>query len=128
MMKCWSSIGAFLILIASPLYLHATDITGTWTASFDTQIGRQNYTYVFKVEDTVLTGKIKSGNGEAVVEDGTVEGDSVSFIEHMNYRGNSLRIGYSGKIISDDEINFTRTVGEFDTEQLIARRVKSGRP
>ena len=30
------------------MLVFAADITGTWTASFDTQIGVQNYTLTFK--------------------------------------------------------------------------------
>jgi hypothetical protein len=33
----------------------AADITGKWTASFDTQIGEQRYTYEFKVTGSQLT-------------------------------------------------------------------------
>ena len=37
------------------------DVTGKWTAEFDTQIGVQKYTYEFKVDGTKLTGKAKGG-------------------------------------------------------------------
>lgn len=123
-MKPWSSFGALLFLMAFSLSTLAADISGSWSASFDTQIGKQNYTYEFQVKGTALTGKIKSANGESAVEDGTVEGDTVSFVEHMNYQGNTLKINYAGKIVSADEIDFTRSVGEFATEQLVARRLK----
>jgi hypothetical protein len=33
----------------------AADIAGKWTASFDTQIGQQNYTCDFKVDGATLT-------------------------------------------------------------------------
>jgi hypothetical protein len=32
---------------------------------------------------------------------------------------------YTGKIVSPDEIKFTRNVAEFATEELVAKRVKS---
>jgi len=38
----------------------AEDATGIWTASFDTQVGVQKYTYTFKVAGNKLTGKAKS--------------------------------------------------------------------
>jgi hypothetical protein len=102
----------------------AADISGTWTASFDTQIGRQNYTYEFAVKDGTLTGKAKSDNGETVLTDGKVDGDTVSFVEMLNFQGAEIRIQYTGKITSADEIKFTRQVGEFATEELVATRVK----
>ena len=104
----------------------AVDITGQWTASFDTQIGQQNYTYDFVVKDGKLTGKAKSNLSDASIDiqDGTVEGDTVRFVENFNFQGNDVRITYTGKITSEDEIKFTRQVAEFATEELVAKRVK----
>jgi hypothetical protein len=100
------------------------DITGKWTASFDTQVGRQNYTYEFAVRDKVLSGTIKSDMGQSDVIDGKVEGDKVTFVEKLAFQGNEVRITYTGQIVSSDEIKFTRQVGDFATEQLVAKRSK----
>jgi hypothetical protein len=104
--------------------LALADASGTWEATFDTQIGEQNYTYEFDVDGMTLTGMIKSANGESEIMDGKIEGDSISFVEHLNYQGMELVITYSGEMVSDDEIAFTRTVGEFATEELVAKRVE----
>src|SRR5580658_10817782 len=87
----------------------AADVTGTWTASFDTQVGQQNYTYTFKVDGGKLTGTAKSNLGEGTITDGKVNGDEITFTENLNYQGMQLVIPYKGKI-SGDEIKFTRTV------------------
>ena len=113
-----------IILLYFPVTGYGADITGVWTAAFDTQVGQQNYTYTFTQKGSELTGSMKSGNGESKVENGKVEGDKVIFVENLNYQGTSLKIDYTGKIISDDAISFTRQVGEFATEQLTAKRVK----
>lgn len=115
---------AALLLIASTGRMLAADITGQWTASFDTQIGQQNYTYTFAVKDSTLTGKAKSDNGESDIQNGKVEGEKVTFLEILNFQGMELRIQYTGKIVSADEIRFTRQVGDFATEELVAKRVK----
>ena len=39
------------------LRLHAADLTGQWKAEFDTQVGKQNYTYDLKAEGDKVTGK-----------------------------------------------------------------------
>lgn len=101
----------------------AADITGTWTASFDTQVGVQNYTYTFKVDGNKLTGTAKSENGTSQIAEGTVNGDDVSFVENMDFQGMPLRIVYKGKV-SGDEIKFTRTVADIITEELAAKRAK----
>jgi hypothetical protein len=118
---------ALLVAVAAVATPRATavDITGTWKASFDTQIGQQNYVYTFKVSGTALTGTAKSDmGGEVELKDGKVDGDTVTFVENFSFQGMDIRIDYKGQIASDDEIKFTRQVGDFATEQLVATRVK----
>lgn len=103
----------------------AADITGTWKASFDTQIGQQNYTYEFKVSGTGLTGTATSEmGGKTEIQEGKVDGETVTFVENFTFEGMTIRIDYKGQIASADEIKFTRQVGDFATEQLVATRVK----
>jgi|SRR5579872_6994768 len=114
-----------VILAAMAAAALAADVTGTWTASFDTQVGKQNYTYTFKVAGNKLTGKAKSelANAETEITEGTVNGDDISFVENLNYQDTPLRIVYKGKI-AGDEIKFTRTILDMFTEELVAKRVK----
>jgi hypothetical protein len=114
-----------MLLLLGMARVFAADITGTWKASFETQIGQQNYTYQFVVKGTTLTGKIESEMGGATeIQQGKVEGDKVSFVEIFKFEGNEIQITYTGQATSDDEIRFTRQVAEFATEQLVAKRVK----
>ena len=53
-----------------------------------------------------------------------MDGDTVSFVEMLNFQGTEIRIQYTGKITSADEIKFTRQVADFATEELVATRVK----
>jgi len=102
-----------------------TDVTGTWKAEFDTQIGMQKYTFVLKQDGVTLTGKatadINGEKHEAELKEGKIDGDSVSFVEMLNFQGNDLRIVYTGKVLAN-EIKFTRQVGEFAKEELVAKR------
>ena len=41
----------------------------------------------------------------------------------LDFQGSAIRIEYSG-VIAGDEIKFTRKVGDFATEELVAKRVK----
>jgi hypothetical protein len=110
-----------LLLLAIPA--RADDIAGKWTASFDTQVGVQNYTYVFQVDGAKLTGTAESQFGKTDIAEGSVKGDAISFVENLNYQGNALKIEYRGKI-SGDEIKFTRNVGGMATEEFVAKRAK----
>ena len=114
-----------IALLIAVIRASAADISGTWKASFDTQIGQQDYTYTFVVKDTTLTGKIQSEMGGTTdIHDGKLDGDKISFVEIFTFQGMEIRITYSGTVSSADEIKFTRQVGEFATEQLVAKRTK----
>ena len=113
-----------IVLTSSVAFGNAADITGKWTASFDTQIGKQEYVYDFVVKDSTLTGKAKSNLGSADILEGKVDGDKVSFVEMLKFQDMDIRITYTGSIVSADEIKFTRTVADFATEELVAKRVK----
>ena len=117
------SLIVFALMLSGRVVL-AADITGKWTASFDTQIGQQDYTYDFVVKDTTLTGKFKSNLAEGEILEGKVDGEKVTFVEILKFEGNEVRITYTGKIVSADEIQFTRQVADFATEQLVAKRAK----
>ena len=99
------------------------DVSGKWTAAIDTQIGVQNYTYDFKVDGEKLTGTAKSQFGQGPILEGSVKGDDISFVENLDFEGQQIRITYTGKI-SGDEIKFNRKVGEFASEDFVAKRAK----
>jgi hypothetical protein len=114
---------AIAALLLSAAAAFAADVTGTWTASFDTQIGVQNYTYTFKVEDGKLTGVAKSQFAETKITEGVIKGDQITFVENLDFQGTPLRIVYKGKI-SGDEIKFNRQVGDVASEDFVAKRSK----
>ena len=113
-----------LVLVAVQLSALAADVTGTWKAQFETQIGVQKYAFTLKQEGNSVTGKANSEIGgekqESKLKDGKVEGDKVSFVELLSFQGNDLEIRYEGKL-SGKEIKFTRKVGDFATEELVAK-------
>src|SRR5271156_1607235 len=112
-----------VLVLGFALSALAADITGQWTATFNTHVGEQHYTYTFKVDGEKLTGTAKNDNGTSDIQSGTVKGDDVTFVENLDYQGQKLVITYTGKI-SGDEIKFTRDVGGVAKEDLVAKRVK----
>jgi hypothetical protein len=113
----------FVLLVATRAA--AADVSGTWKASFDTQIGQQNYTYTFAVKDGALTGTAESEmGGKTEIKEGKVDGDKISFVELFKFQDMEIRIVYTGKVTSADEIKFTRQVADFATEELVAKRAK----
>ena len=116
-------VAALLVVVTLPL--RAADVTGKWTATFNTEIGEQIYTYDFVVKGTVLTGTAKGNmTGESKISDGKVEGDKISFVENVDFQGMPLKISYTGQMTSADEIKMTRNVADLAMETLVAKRVK----
>lgn len=116
---------ALAALMGSPLlHAQAASVAGTWMATFETQVGEQQYTFEFVVKGTELTGTAK-GNlmGETAISDGKIDGTTITFVENANYQGMPLRITYTGTV-SGDEIAFSRNVADFATEALVAKRVE----
>ncbi|HYP07454.1 MAG TPA: hypothetical protein VER03_14570 [Bryobacteraceae bacterium] len=111
------------LLMVAVSTVFGADISGKWKASFDTQIGVQNYTYEFKLEGGKLTGTAQSEHGKSALEQGAVSGDTVTFVENLEFQGNKIAVEYKGTV-AGDEIKFTRKVGDFATEELVAKRVK----
>ena len=105
----------------------AADVTGLWKAEFDTPVGVQKYTFDLKVDGEKVTGKAfferMGEKGETDLLEGKLAGNQISFVEVFEAMGNTVRVEYKGTV-KGDEIAFTRKVGDFGTEQLVARRVK----
>jgi hypothetical protein len=118
---------ALALVLGTAAAALAADVTGTWTAEFDTQIGVQKYVFTFKVDGEKLTGQAaaeRMGEKSTVtLTAGTVKGDQIAFTEPLNFQGQDVPITYTGTI-AGDEIKFTRKVGDFATEDLVARRKK----
>ena len=105
----------------------AADLSGKWKTEFDTQVGVQKYIFDLKADGEKVTGKATfermDQKGEAELKEGKIAKDEVSFVELMKFQDQEVRIEYKGKF-AGDELKLTRKVGEFATEELVAKRVK----
>ncbi len=118
-----------LTVLAYPSF--AADVTGTWKSEFDSQIGRQKYTYTLKQDGEKLTGKANSEvndqKRETELTEGKIDGDKISFVEMLNFQGNDIRIAYRGTT-SNNEMKLTREVGTFAKEEIVAKREGAAQP
>lgn len=109
-----------------PLSLLAADVTGAWKAEFNTQRGLQKYTFTLKQDGSSVTGKasvdVDGEKREAELKEGKVAGDTVSFVELLKIQDNEIRATFTGKVIADNEIRFTRQVGDFGSSEATAKR------
>ena len=126
-----SILAAALSCLLALAAARAADVTGQWRAEFDTQIGLQKYLYTFQLNEGKVTGKATAEVGdqkrEVELKEGRVVGDTLTFVELFKFQNNDVRIEYTGKM-AENEIKFTRKVGDFATEELVAKRIQAAAP
>jgi len=119
------------MLLATGGLAGAAELTGKWASEFDSQIGPQKYAYDFHVVDGQLTGKAKfthsMGSGENALSAVKVVGDEVSFTELLRFDDMEIVVTYKGKFVGE-EIQLTRTVGEFAVEEIVLKRPSESAP
>lgn len=119
------------LLLTGSTLTRAAELVGKWTADFDSQIGAQKYVYEFKAEGDKLSGTAtfdhSMGKGTVALKEIKVSGDDVSFLEPMKFSDQEVVITYHGKL-AGDEMRLTRVVGDFGTEQIVAKRVLAAAP
>ncbi|RCS54838.1 hypothetical protein DTL42_06895 [Bremerella cremea] len=110
----------------APLLFQTEDkLSGTWQVDFETRIGLQKYVLTFDKKEGQLTasGKAEVDGRTRNVEFQEVqrEGDTVSFVEVLNFGDNQIRIQYTGKV-AGDSMKLQRKVGNFANEEATAKR------
>ncbi|MBL8813052.1 MAG: hypothetical protein JNM43_22985 [Planctomycetaceae bacterium] len=124
----WQSWRRSLREFAPLLFQPADKLAGTWKVDFETQIGLQTYVMTFQrnagtlsaTANAMLDGRSRKVEFQNVQE----SGDTVSFVENLNFGGNEIRIEYTGQI-QGDSIVFSRKVGDVANEQATAQRALS---
>jgi len=116
---------AITTLFVFALAAFAADISGTWKATAEGPNGSMERTFVFKVEGAKVTGETTSSMmGKSTINDGKMDGDTVTFTIAGNIGGNELKLNYKGKV-SGEEIHFTSEIagGGGQAIEWVARKV-----
>lgn len=101
-MKRWLIAMTVMVLAA-----FAADISGAWKATAQGPNGNMERTFVFKVDGNKVTGETTSSMmGKSTINDGKIDGDTVTFTINGNFGGNDVKLNYKGKV-SGNEIHFT---------------------
>lgn len=128
-MKATESLMNILIITLCGLLTgaeaRASDVSGQWRGEFDSQIGRQKYAFAFQVIDGKMaakaTAEVDGQKREVEFKETKLAGDTLTFVELRQIQDNTVRIEYTGKV-RDSEIKFTRKVGDFATQEFVAKR------
>lgn len=101
-----------LLILASALAVMAADIAGEWKATAEGPNGAMERTLSLKVDGAKLTGEtVSSFIGKSVIEDGKVDGDTISFTIKAKFQDNEMTIAYKGKVTGKDTMTLNSEVG-----------------
>ena len=109
----------------------AADVSGQWRGEIETPMGLLKCVYTFQADGEKLTGKVATDSGgeirDTTLQDVRLAGNTLTFTELVAFDGNEMRIDYTGRL-AENEIQFTRQVGDFATENFVATRVNDAAP
>lgn len=128
-MSISSKIALFILTFAIVSSVQAqNDIRGVWKADFDSRIGFQTEIYEFKYDNAkILSSACSILNGQKrdmKLQDVKFDGTNISFFDVFKFMGNDIRIDYKGTIVRN-KIKFTRKVGDFPSEEILALRLRN---
>ena len=100
---------AFVALLSFSFVAAAADVSGKWTGDVPGRNGAQSNTFTFKVSGSKLEGSVTNQRGDTPIADGKVDGDNISFVQNLDFGGNSIKISYKG-VVKGETIELTREV------------------
>jgi hypothetical protein len=115
-------LGATLAVPAFAQRPNRVDFTGVWKLESADMKGEMLLDV--KMQDEILTGKLKTPFGEFPIEDGYVTGSDLFFNVKIKRDEYELKTTYRGHLF-DQEIQFSVEAGE-RLLQVIGRRAKKG--
>ncbi len=123
-MQLSKMIQSALLMGVLSMTMMAADVAGKWTAEVPGRDGAtMKQAMVFTVDGKKLSGTVAGGQGEpAKIEDGMIDGDTVTFKVNREFNGNKMTWTYTGKV-SANEIAFKREGGRAPLE-FTAKRDK----
>jgi hypothetical protein len=71
-----------LTVVLAPM-AYSQSIDGTWTGSFDSQLGQQTYAFELQANRNTLTGRIKAADRDTELTQGTINGNMITFVEDI---------------------------------------------
>ena len=93
---------------------------GTWNTTINTPMGAQNGTLELNVDGSDLSGKMSSPQGEMAIENGAIDGDSLSWKAAITARM-PMTLEFSATV-DGDAITGTVKLGAFGEAEFSGTR------
>jgi hypothetical protein len=110
---------ALLLLILTALAGFAADVTGTWKGSAAASGGNMELVLTLKASGEALSGTMHLYGYDEQIQNGKIDGDSISFRTRTQY-GTAV---YEGTV-SGDEIQLTISIGPGQEMRAALKRAK----
>jgi hypothetical protein len=109
-MKRACTVAALMLFLAALAW--PASLSGEWKGAFDFQGNSLSVVMHLTAKDAALTGSIDGlpTTAAAVIKDGKIDGDTVTFWIEADYGGTIYKVVFKGKV-TGDEIHF-----QFGTE------------
>jgi hypothetical protein len=117
--KTMSKLAVFLVVaLLLPIVAAGADISGKWKAEFTTPDGTaRTNTFTLKADGGKLTGTVAGTQDETPIQNGTINGDEISFTAERPFG----KFTYKGKV-SGNEIKFKVEFNE-NSFEMTAKRI-----
>ncbi len=93
---------------------------GTWNTTMNTPMGAQNATLTLTSDGNSLTGKMSSPQGDLDIQDGTIDGDNLSWKADIT-SPMAMTLEFSAKV-AGDEISGDVKLGAFGNASFSGTR------
>jgi hypothetical protein len=121
-MKRISILTGLLLVLAALLY--SADATGKWKGSIDAGGETHELTFDLKASGDTLTGTMSGTTEKASeIQDGKIQGDTVSFWAMAEYQGQPIKLVFKGQVL-ESEIHFTMGLDDGSwSSDLVVKKV-----
>jgi opacity protein-like surface antigen len=103
-MKRMPTLAGLLLVLATLLY--SADATGKWKGSIDAGGETRELNFDLKASGATVTGAFIAEGQSSQIQDGKIQGDTVSFWVTSQYQGQAIKLVFKGQVL-ESEIHFT---------------------
>ena len=88
------------------------DVAGKWYLSFDSAMGPMTWVATFDQEGSEFSGACDIGMGEALVTNGRIENNRISFHVELDMPGHEMTLVFEGTVEGDEATGTLTGMGD----------------
>ena len=119
-MRFWRALGLIFFVGVVTSVLVAADISGKWAGKGEQGPG---WVFNFKADGSKVTGTMQGADGkERPINDGKLEGDTLSFSVNSEWQGQAIKLVMKGKVSGEKiELRVDTEDGAWGTDLVLTR-------